>query len=540
MSTALENLNLEEGKSETLRNVLSCISEASAADGGPRYSFRVCRALARIVVCRSYAKPLMELSHLLVCASARDGQFENVFWGIERASVSEFRRVFADFGDLSPHVAVTSSGVALRHPDGEFQISFGRMPFLAALLEFMIMTVGFPVIDDLTKPLRQGQPGHETVLDVAKSLQRCLYQFLKDHIPPAQRQRRERHFLNYVSENCGNRTGADAISDDIVLDYWIAFSVGDDIEAKTYRGVYETARKLIVALDGAQERLAGSRAASVGTDFEAGEIDPADYEAVTALLDEGESPLSRVMEKCAEQVKFINAHEAEVLSEIPLGEGTARRIPVSVLRNAVFGAAQLRLTTALRRKTAMENLFAENADGLYRKRLEMYRDVIAHTERLALAAFWLLHKHHRPEAIELALKLAPDLDWEELLGRNALLETAENVVSLTQVAALQKFFAISARSRGDELEALLADAKRAWRSVNRTGFKGDPSSDIVDIVQNVVPDVIRLIEAVHRFLDRETGNVDWAHYEQEDKQTFAAALNVLYHFDDEVMSHASR
>ena len=75
MATVLENLNLGEGKSDALRNALACISEASAADGGPRYSARICRALGSIIVCRIYAKPIMELSYLLVCASARDGQY---------------------------------------------------------------------------------------------------------------------------------------------------------------------------------------------------------------------------------------------------------------------------------------------------------------------------------------------------------------------------------------------------------------------------------------------------------------------------------
>ncbi len=382
MATVLKNLNLEEGKSDALRNALACISEASAADGGQRYSARICRALGRIIVCRSYAKPIMELSYLLVCASARDGQYEDVFWEIERASVSEFRRSFAAFENISPDVVIAHDGITHAFIDGAFQVSYGCMLFLAALLEFMVMALGYQKIDDLTKPLRQAKLDEAGVLDIAKTLQRSLYQYLKEHIPPAQRQRRERHILGYVVEHCGNRTGADAISDDVVLAYWIAFADTDDIEAKTYRGVYETASRLITSLDGAQDRLAGTRATPIGTDFEAGEIDPMDTDAVTALFDEGQSPLSRILETCAEQVKFVNANEADLFSEIPLVTSVGRRLPVSVLRNAVFGSAQLRMTTALRRKTSMDSLFPDQSDTLYRTRLQVYRNVVETTERI--------------------------------------------------------------------------------------------------------------------------------------------------------------
>lgn len=537
MATALENLNLEEGKSDALRNALACISEASATDGGPRYATRICRALGRIIVCRSYAKPLMELSHLIVCASARDGQFEDVFWGIERASVGEFRRSFAEFEKISPYVMVADDGVTHKLSDGAFQISYGRMPFLAALLEFMIMALGYQKIDDLTKPLRHGALNETAVLDVAKALQRCLYRYLKDHIPPAQRQRRERHFLGYVVEHCGNRHGADAISDDVVLAYWVAFADKDDIEAKTYRGVYETASRLITALDGAQDRLAGSRAAPVGTDYEAGEIDPMDTDAVTSLFDEGQNPLTRILETCTEMVKFVNANEADLFSDIPMTTSTGRRLPVSVLRNAVFGAAQLRMTTALRRKTSMDNLLPNQPSALYLARLLKYRDSIEITERLALAAFWLLHQEHRTEAINLALKLAPDLNWEALLG-GADEDYVDNVVSLAVSNAVQNFFMTEARAKGNELEAFLADAKRAWRSVNREGFK-DPSPSVVDIVEEAVPDVLRLIEGVHKFLERDTHGIDWGHYEKIDQKTFGQVLNILYDLNTGVPAHAS-
>ncbi len=527
MATVLENLNLEEGKSEALRAALSCIAEATAFDDGPRYSAKVSRELARIIVCRSYAKPLLELSHLMVAASLPDGRYEDLFWGISRASSGEFHRSFAALHGVSPHVRISEHGI--NHNDGAdgFQISYARMPLLAALLEFMVTTIGFSEIDAMTTAVRQRSVAHNDVLATARAMQRSLYGYLKEHLPPVQRQRRERHFLSYVDAHAGNRSGADVITDDVVLGYWFEFAEGSDIEAKTYRGVYETARRLIIALDVAGDRLSGSHARTIGTDFDAGEIDPADIDTVVSALEDGEGPLQRLLETCGEQVKFINVSEAEILSELPLQDGTARRIPVSILRNAVFGAVQLRLTMAMRRGDLSAQPMPEPADAFYQARLSLYDEVISGTEKLALASLWALHQAERSEAIELALRLAPDINWGTLAGHVDDV-CSGNVISLAAAGALKHFFALSPDAKGDELSALLADAKKAWRQINRSGFKDDDLAGVIDVLADAVPDVLRLIDAVRRLLDRELKTMDWPGVETLDAPAFRDFFSKLY------------
>lgn len=535
MATAIENLNLEEGKSEALRAVLAGIAESTAADGGPRYSEKVCRELARIVVCRSYAKPLLELSHLIIVAGGRDGRYENIFWGVERASAGEFRRAFMALPDAGPGIRITPGGV--RHDDGGdgFQISYNRMPLLAALLEFMIMTVGYPEVDAMTGALRRGATSGDAVLDAARALQRGLYAYLKDHLPPVQRQRREHHFLSYVDAHAGNRTGADAINDGIVLGYWQAFADTEDVDAKTFRAVYDTARRLIGALDAAADRLSGAHARPIGVDVEAGEVDPAEMEAVIAAFDADSGPLEQLLETCGEHVKFVNVGEAETLFELPLGEAAARRILVSVLRNAVFGAVQLRLTTALRRGGRPELDMPDPGDGYYTSKLDAYSDVIGVTEKLALAAIWPLFEARRPEAVDLALALAPDIDWGQLARSTADAET-DNVVSLGRTEALRQFFQVEPDARGDEIAALLAEARRAWRGVNRAGFReGD---DSLDVMADAIPDVLRLITAVRRTLDRDLRPHDWSSLETADARDFAEMLGKLYELHGKGKSHA--
>ncbi|WNK01113.1 hypothetical protein L2D14_06720 [Thalassospiraceae bacterium LMO-JJ14] len=537
MSTALENLNLEEGKSDTLRAVFAGIAEATSADGGPRYSAKVSRELARIIVCRSYAKPLLELSHLLVAASAGPSRYEDLFWGMPRASAGDFRRAFMALDNRNADVWISDNGVRYEDGNGGFQISYGRMPLLAALLEFMVMTVGYPELEGMTDTLRQRDVDSEAVLDAARALQRGLYSYLKAHLPAVQRQRRERHFLTYTDAHAGNRTGTEAINDDVVLGYWQTYADSDEIDAKTFRAVYDTARKLISALDAAQERLSGAYAKSIGTDVEAGEVDPADMERVVGALDEDDGPLLRLIEICDENVKFVNVNEAETLSDLPLGDATARRIPVSVLRNAVFGAVQLRISTALRRGNIPRSGLLPDGQGYYLERLQAYADIIAGTERLALAALWALHQSARIEAVELALALAPDINWGHLTPPQTE-AGGEDVVDLAAMAAARQFFALSADAKGDEIPALLSDARRAWRSVNRTGFRDEADEETLDIMAAGVPEVLRLIQSVHRILGRELGMVDWTAFETSDIGTFAAMFDKLYDLGEEADSHA--
>ena len=154
MSTALENLNLEEAKSDELRAVFACIAEATSIDGGPRYSARTCRELTRVIVCRSYAKPVLEMCYFLVAGAALGQKYIDVVWGVSRATPTAFRAHFRRDGMQSDATGILGTK-GVRHRDGDvaFDVSFGRMPFLASFIEFSISSLGFEVFDDIVSRL---------------------------------------------------------------------------------------------------------------------------------------------------------------------------------------------------------------------------------------------------------------------------------------------------------------------------------------------------------------------------------------------------
>jgi len=219
MATSLEQLNLEEGKSEALRSVFACIEQATAADGGLRYAPKVCRSLSRAIVCRTYGKMILELSYLLAAASVGGRRFEHLFWGIDRASTFAFKAAFADLVDDGGPVQATGNGIAVSDDGSGFLIAYSRMPTLAAMLEFLVTTIGYKEVDEATATFREGGVAAKTISETASHFQRAVYAYLKDHLPPAQRQRRERDFLAFAAARAGNRTSLDSIDDPIVLAY---------------------------------------------------------------------------------------------------------------------------------------------------------------------------------------------------------------------------------------------------------------------------------------------------------------------------------
>ena len=528
MPSSLDALNLEGAKSEELRSAIACIMDATTMDGGPRYSRRVISALTRIIVCRTYAKPTLEVSHLIAAISDEMGRFEHILCGVDRASPVSFRVYFQEMNVPNSSLQLTNQGL-LNVVDGEaFQVSFGRMPLLAAFVEFLITAFGYERLDQITAPIRFQPSTERDIGDVANALQRELYTYLKDHLPPAHRQKRDRHFLGYVDEHAGNRSGADANTDNITLAYWQDYAAESGLDNKTYRSVHDMAVRMVIALDAAAERIKGLRAASIGTDREAGEYDPENVEAVMAAFDPNDTPLSRVIEQSADEVKFITATEASVLSTLPMRSDVDRRVPISIVRNAVQGAIQLKYSSALRQ--AILPSFDSSSDDFsdYRNCIKRYQDIASVLERIMVAALWVLHSARHPTAISLALTLAPDIHWDVLTSKSNPDDEDADVKSIDVARAMRQFFDAAPDKRGDEVQALLAEARETYRSINRKGFTEPRGPVTVTAMASGVEDVVALISAIRRYTDREVGKINWEEIEREDMPIFQRMFDDLY------------
>ena len=338
-----------------------------------------------------------------------------------------------------------------------------------------------------------------------------------------------------AGRNEGNVT-PDSIDDRAVLDFWLENSAvhreGSDFKA--YRTVFQTAVQLIEALVCALERWRMDTPRPIGPDRDAGDVDPeAVLDAVTAI-DERPNLLRLAVEPPMVSIKFLNRREADVLESLAAGGSQARRLARSVMRNAVFGKAQSRVTNFLRGRpeaTEVAAFIEDAAEEDYADRVGRYRRLGDHLDRVLLAALYALARMRRAEAITLVLRLRPGIELESL-KENLAQASADNVVSLSAHAAGERFLDMLGepeRLEG-ELALLMGEAREAFRSLSRKGFAEKDLDDAV-VREGFAVSVDALV-AVRReiadFVDCSGGNGDWQRTFAEDRATFQRQFRILY------------
>ena len=413
------------------------------------------------------------------------------------------------------------------------------MPVLSAFLEFLMTALGYSDLDEALSPLLGELPTAQTVSETANDLSRRLYAYLGDHLPPVQAQRKNRSFLAYANERAGGRLTPQGLDDDLVLDYWLAHSAGTDdtgesggeIDARTFKGVFETAARLIRVLRHAEAKYRMDGALPIGTDRDAGEVDPADFERAIGEIEDGDNPLADADAVLGGAVKFLNKRELALLAEALHGEPVARVLPRAILRGAVFGFAQARLIQAQRGKAdaaALATMIGALPDNDYDDQLEAYWQLAEHMDRMLLAGLHVLARSEDPAAITLALALRPGMDLGGLTPPDA--DGADtNVVSFQAAHAGKQFFA--GLDGGDgELAALGAEARDAFKTVSRKGFA---EKDLAQPgIASAFADGVHLLLAVRTalldFLEKPAASIDWAAQFDADKPVFNDQFLLLY------------
>ncbi len=531
---SLENRVLDEGQSVELQACFQIIQETTV-DDVDKYPDKVCRELARAIVCRTYASAIHELCHLVVAAGAlapTTRRYEGLFWDSGPARARNFLAYF-DMASMPPaHLEIGDNQVALEYADKPFAISYGRMPFLSALMEFLMTALGYTELDNALAPLMAEFPTADTVSDAANALSRKLYGYLGDHLPTVQEQRRHRSFLTFVAEKAAGESADKAIDDASVFDYWLEQSAGagedTGTDSRTYRSVFRTAVRLLGILRLAADKRGIAVALPIGTDREAGEVDPSELEAAVAEIEEVASPVAALEATTADGVKIFNKRELETLRLALHGEDTARMLTRSILRNAVFGDAQARLTQALRQgldTNEISTKIADEPETGYAARMDTFTALAKHTERMMLISFHVLYRAGHRDAINAALALRPNMDLSGLgEGMN---EPDGNVVSFQAVSAAKRFF--EADGEGP-LGELVAEAAKAAKGIARQGFSEGSwvDADVMEIFADGVAKLALVRCELNTFIEQHALGIDWDALEESDTPLFREQFTRLY------------
>ncbi|MEC9185125.1 MAG: hypothetical protein VX930_12685, partial [Pseudomonadota bacterium] len=307
----------------------------------------------------------------------------------------------------------------------------------------------------------------------------------------------------------------------------------DGSDFRTYTSAFQAGVELRKAMAHALNKFRMSGARSIGTDVEAGEVDPGDIEEAAEAIESDMSPLAALAVEPLESIKFLNGRETETATEIAHGPGIAIALSQSVFRNAVFGRAQSRITNALRHKRLTGHLIQEPTEKSYQARLEDYREFAGRLEKLLLAVLHVLAITRRPEAIDLAMTIRPDIDFGSLADDTSQEPEWQDssIISISAVRAAERFYDYAgARAAGnDPLVALMADARKAFRGNARQGFNDDDlkKDEVVDSFAEAVPHLLSLRREIDAFV-RFAASQEWDALFDSDTAVFTQQFQLLY------------
>lgn len=533
-----EKLLLEAGKSGELTAVLHTLAETDV-DGESKFSPMICREIGKIIVCRTYATPVLELCHLIVAAgelAARAGRYEMLFWDTGVARTSSFHS-YCDqaFNEYSGALLeVTPSGVTLNYEDGAFTVQFSRMPVLSALLEVMLTALGYADIDEALQEMLGSGASKKSVSECANGLSRLIYSYLREHLPTAQSQRKFRKVLAFCEDD------VDAIDDALILNFWqeASLEIEKGVDFKTFDSVLLTFVRAIQAVEAARDLSAMRYAGSIGSDREAGEIDPDTLCETLDSVDETISPLFKLTSSPLNMVKFLNKLECAHLEMLLHSGVQALRLPLSVLRSDVFTKPQARLTQALRRKASEEDLIALISEGpneTYLERQSEYQNLRQHLERSVYASLHALLQARSKNLIPLLLKLSPHVDFAPLARHLIDDDDNDNVVSLHQGSIADRFMELmqDPETVGVELAEIMENAQTAHAGNARKGFKEDPSDpDLIHAFHegaNVLLDIACDIDAyLERLESLNLAGGGWQSQFSYDRTVFCGQFSKIY------------
>jgi hypothetical protein len=492
------------GMHPELAAALRTVADATAVDR-PKFSPATCGALTRTIVGRAFGKPMLELVFLLAIAASsgrRRGRYEDFFWNAGPAQASAFRAELqmrrqcgwlpAGFFKLRPDAAEIAT-------DGEpFAVHYGRMPLLAALAEFLVTALGYPAFDEIAATLSGARPARRAAADAANAFSRALHGYLQPRLDTAHAQSKMQAMLDHLSA----RGGADAarIDDEAVLSFWLDWSArGEEGEGfRTFRSVAVGFLNLHAALLAAEEWLRLDRAAPIGSNREAGEIDPGAVEDALAMVEEHLDAVAALTAPPLAMVKFCTGRELERLATPTLFGRHGSRLVLSALRHDVFGDVQTRISQALRRGDEWN--VEPQAD--YAACVDGYRRLLAQTERMLWASLAVLIGLEAPEVIDLIEALRPDLDLKTAMPA----AQPVGAVMLRPMDPVERFLRLlrtTPAALGPELAELVETARRAQGKVARKGFAADDLAEPATAEAfRAAPPVLRRIHTLlARFAD---------------------------------------
>ena len=391
----------QEKGSEEVVALYNAILEQEV-DGELRFQRHEMNRLAGVIAGRSFGQAIFELVNMAQMAAAISSNghdYISIFWHVNPARANGFTHWLNSNDSQNSLVEIDKTG--LKKNDGTFKVTFSRMPFLTALMEFMATALGFDVI---LNHLGNRDPGK-----AANAITREFNYWLNQYMPSAHEQNKYRIIKEYLDRQIDTPT----LDDSVVLSLWKEISLVEE-DSRTYKGVVGDALRFLRAWEAACNANEMGMAHPLGTDREAGEVDvDAGANLWEEVVNAEEDALSLLEVPPLNVIKLLTSTEKKRWGKFA-GEGKAgRALPLSILRRAWVGPWQGKISIAGGASIKIEVLESILTTGPK----ESFADLVGQLDKLQetiirarLTVFYHLWQLDRPETLHCLPDLFPEID----------------------------------------------------------------------------------------------------------------------------------
>lgn len=481
---ASEHSIINYGVSEQLKAEFDLLRDIPGAKASFKFTSKTVDTLAQHLVCRNYGNLCYEFVHLnwaLIFTHAQRptrGSIEHslldYYWISQCTSPRSFMAHFmpADerFMDTTgePIAVIVNTHTSTQHPasikvvihDHSFTISASRANLLACMMEWLICVI--PDVLALIENALLGK-GHNAISEFSSFLQKRIYAYLADCLPPAKLQLRFRLMQAWFTQNGAHSQSI--VNDENLLNFWMQHKHQEGYGK--YSSVLKDSLSYLQALDIAQTSMSLHYTYSSEDQAEQGGDDLFENDVDSASLFNASMQYVSVY---SINVRALSAHpkaltkgQLEYVELLALYPQYIAALSLSWLRGQVFGKVQHQIIQSLRMKQASQypTLIEQNYQDIRRAAI----DLMASNQQTLLAIVDILRADSPNQACLILLKLMSSLAAQQSNIRifTDLLNTVSDVgINASNLAAWQLAH--------PWLKSLLGECQRARKHINREGF----------------------------------------------------------------------
>jgi len=486
--------------SDTLKSLFEGLRETQGQYGN-KFRGEEVNKVAQYLVCRNYGKACLELGYFCwavlhhskypakqsaLLTHSTHSPLLHYFWLDESLSPKQVRAALAN--DENGLVTISNEAININLGAG-FSISPTRIGVLAVLLEF-IVGIDPSHLAHVEKQLTQG--GEKDIKALSSHLQKIIYEFLSEHIPQAQQQKRFRYVTNWLSSIDGlSKDGSSKegwLTDENVLSFWQQASAD---ELSPGYVLYASALYDLIDVNQAQQQAQAAfeleHSYALGTDADNGEYSPDIIDQL--VFDDVHEQTS--MEWLTQSPKFLNKAQYQILQPITEIQESLQ-LPLSFVRLAVFSKWQSVLVQAKRKSQAEVNTkLAQLPDANYHSFTDELSALIGKITTVQQAIVAIFNQHQDPRFIGLLLPLLSSEKAQSIKSQlSQVIEKSLPVAKFIEQLQQQDF----------EIRRALDEAEKALKANNKDGFKQLPPVEQLDTYQQGSEALAECILALTRYL----------------------------------------